>query len=76
MVRVCFVLGTFPETLTRNHYLSFIFYQFLRVFCCTITKCAMQLHCITSIVLGKNKHVKVCLPMSAKLCALIHLQRN
>ena len=29
MLRVSLVLGTFPETLTRNHHLSFIFHQFL-----------------------------------------------
>ena len=29
MLRVRLVLGTFPETLTRNHHLLFIFHQFL-----------------------------------------------
>ena len=72
-LRVRLVLGTFPETVTRNHHLSLIFHQFLRLFCHTITKCAKRSYCVTSIVLGKNKHVKICLPMSAKLCALNHI---
>ena len=73
-LRVRLVLGTLPETITRNHYVSFIFHQFLRLFCHTITKWATRSYCILSIVLGKNKHVIICLPMSAKLCALNHLR--
>ena len=73
-LKVRLVLGTCPETQTRNHHLSFIFHQFLRLFCRTITKCTTRSYCVTSIVLGKNEHVKICLPMSAKLCALNHLQ--
>ena len=72
-LRVRLVLGTLPETLTRNHHLSFIFHQFLILFCSAVTKCATWSYCVTIIVLGKNKHVKICLSMSAKLCAFNHL---
>ena len=68
------VLGTLAETITRNHNLSFIFHQLLRLFCRTITKCVTRSYCIMSIVLGKNKHVNICLPMSTKLGALNHLR--
>ena len=33
----------------------------------------MRSYFVRSIVLSKNKQVKICLPMSAKLCALNHL---
>ena len=72
-IRVRLVLGTFQETLTRNHHLSFIFHRFLRRLCRTIAKCAWGSYVIGGIVLGKNKQVKICLPMRAKLCALNHL---
>ena len=57
-LKLCLVLGTFQETLTRNHYLSFIFHRFLRCLHRTIAKCARGSYFIGSIVLGKNKQVK------------------
>ena len=67
------MLGTFLETLTRNQHLSFVSPWFLRVICHTIAKYIMRSYFVRSIVLSKNKQVKICLPMSAKLCALNHL---
>ena len=72
-LRVRLVLGTFPETLTRNHHLSFVFHQFLRCLRRTTVKCARGLYFIGSIVLDNNKQVKICLPMSSKFWALNHL---
>ena len=53
---MCLVLGTFPETLTRNHHLSFIFHQFLRLFCRTVMKCTMRSYCVTIIVTSMLTH--------------------
>ena len=74
-VREHLVSGTFSENLTRNRHLSFIFHWFLRHLRRTIVKCTRGSYFIGSIVLGKNKQVKICLPMSTKLqlCALNHL---
>ena len=67
-------LGPFTHPLSSSpsvdHDLSFLFHRFLKRLRHTIAKCARGSY---FIVLGKNKQVKRCLPMSAKLCALNHL---
>ena len=74
-LRMRLVLGTSPETLTRNHHLSLLVFKTPPSDNREV-RYAIVPSLVGSIVLRKNKRAKVCLPMSVKLCDLNHFSHK